>query len=247
MTRAPSRSTRPPDTEIDSGPSGATCTTPRPSSSSRLRRCRRDLPVPIRPRQLLRVLIHVTADPARRRRAHAGGGGDRRAGNFDSTPARSPSCRHGRHRAPARATARRPTRRSRPVQQAKIIIESLVLISGNAVKMSRKGAVSISPHVRGRDQVQRPAQHHDRRAGQQAQSRKLVTLGAKKFTIARQQEAQDQRALLQAQAAPRQAAEAVQGQGRDQRDRPARQPADLEPRLHPARPLSLPRGRASGE
>ncbi len=70
-----------------------------------------------------------------------------------------------------------------PVQQAKIIIGSLVLISGNAVKMSRKGRVSISLTCAGAAKCSgrlsittaEPVSKRDRR---------LVTLGAKKFTIA---------------------------------------------------------------
>ena len=70
-----------------------------------------------------------------------------------------------------------------PVQQSKVIIGSLVLISGNAVKMSRKGRVSISLTCAGAAKCNgrlsittaEPVSKRDRR---------LVTLGTKKFTIA---------------------------------------------------------------
>ena len=70
-----------------------------------------------------------------------------------------------------------------PVQQSKIIIESLVLISGNAVKMSRKGRCR-SPSVRGQ-----PTKCNGRLSITTAEpvskrDRRLVTLGTKKFTIA---------------------------------------------------------------
>jgi hypothetical protein len=69
------------------------------------------------------------------------------------------------------------------VQQAKIIIGSLVLISGNTVKMSRRGRVPISLTCAGALKctgrlsitTAEPVSKRNRR---------LVTLGAKKFTIA---------------------------------------------------------------
>jgi Ca2+-binding RTX toxin-like protein len=70
-----------------------------------------------------------------------------------------------------------------PVQQAKIIIGSLVLISGNSVKMTRKGQVSISltcagaKRCSGRLSITTAAPVGKR-------NRKLVTLGTKRFGIA---------------------------------------------------------------
>jgi hypothetical protein len=77
-----------------------------------------------------------------------------------------------------------PNPQSSPqVQQSKIIIGSLVLISGNAVKMSRKGKVQISLTCAGARRCTgrlsiTTAEPVSKR------SRNLVTLGSKKFTIA---------------------------------------------------------------
>jgi len=107
-------------------------------------------------------------------------------GNRDATPARiffrvdtsTPGPGPGEGPVPNPQNPQNP-----PVQQAKVIIGSLVLISGNAVKMSRKGRVSISLRCAGAAKctgrlsitTAKPVSKRDRR---------LVTLGAKKFTIA---------------------------------------------------------------
>jgi Ca2+-binding RTX toxin-like protein len=103
-------------------------------------------------------------------------------GNVDQTPAKveftvDTVIRPGPGDGPA------PNPQKAPVQQAKVIIGSLVLISGSAVKMSRKGRVSISLTCAGAVKCNgrlsittaEPVNKRDRR---------LVTLGAKKFTIA---------------------------------------------------------------
>ena len=72
---------------------------------------------------------------------------------------------------------------SRPLQPRRIIIESLVLISGRAVKMSRKGVVSIglqcagSLACKGRMTITTAAPVKRR-------SRKLERLGSARFSIA---------------------------------------------------------------
>jgi hypothetical protein len=76
-----------------------------------------------------------------------------------------------------------PNPQSPQVQQAKIIIGSLVLISGNAVKMSRKGRISISLTCAGAVKCTGRLSITTAKPVSK-RSRKLVTLGAKKFTIA---------------------------------------------------------------
>ena len=106
------------------------------------------------------------------------------AGNFDQTPA-SLTFRvvTGGTGAGGGSGSNPPAAPAAPVQQAKIIIGSLVLISGNAVKMSRKGRVSISLTCAGAQtcsgRLSITTAEPVRKRG-----RKLVTLGAKRFTIA---------------------------------------------------------------
>jgi hypothetical protein len=68
------------------------------------------------------------------------------------------------------------------VQPSKIIIDSLVLISGSAVKMSKRGIVAIRLHCAGirlcKGRMKITTAEPVRR-----KSRKLVTLGSKKFSI----------------------------------------------------------------
>jgi hypothetical protein len=110
------------------------------------------------------------------------------AGNRDATPARvsfrvdtsvpPPGPRDGPAPNPQPQSPAPPQ-----VQQAKIIIGSLVLISGRAVKMSRKGRISIlltcagAARCTGRLSITTAEPVRKK-------SRKLVTLGAKKFAIA---------------------------------------------------------------
>jgi RTX calcium-binding nonapeptide repeat (4 copies)/Bacterial Ig-like domain len=105
-------------------------------------------------------------------------------GNFDQTPA-SVSFRvdtSGPGPGPGPGDGPVPSPQSPPVQQAKIIIGSLVLISGNTVRMSRTGRVRISLTCAGAVKcagrlsitTAEPVSKRDR---------KLVTLGAKRFTI----------------------------------------------------------------
>jgi hypothetical protein len=84
---------------------------------------------------------------------------------------------------PAPGDGPAPNPQQPQVQQAKIIIGSLVLISGNAVKMSRKGRIAISLTCAGAKKCTgrlsiTTAEPVSKR------SRKLVTLGTKRFTIA---------------------------------------------------------------
>ena len=102
--------------------------------------------------------------------------------------------------------------------------------------MSRKGQVVDPPSLR-RDQQCKGRMSITTAEPVKRKSRKLVTLGSKKFTIAANKK-QNVNVRFSKSKRARQAAEAVQGQGRDPRDRPARQPADLQPRLHPAGPLT---------
>jgi len=111
-------------------------------------------------------------------------------GNFDQTPATvefridTSTTRPGPGDGPPPnpQTPAPPPPTSSPVQQAKIIIGSLVLISGNTVRVSRKGRVRIrltcagARMCRGRLSITTAAPVRKK-------SRKLVTLGAKKFTI----------------------------------------------------------------
>ena len=168
------------------------------------------------------------------------------AGNFDQTPA-SVSFRvatGGPGPSPGDGPA--PNPQPAPVQQAKIIIGSLVLISGNAVKMSRKGRVPISLTCAGASKCSgrlsittaEPVSKQEPQAGHARRE---------EVHDRRQQEAQDQREFLQVEDAPRQAAEAIQGQGSDPRDRFARQPAHLDAYLHPPGTLSLSLGTRAGE
>ena len=188
-----------PDTRIDSGPSGGgvtTNSTPEFFFSSPTIRTRR-LPLPLRRRR-----ASSCAPPPSRaaRSATARTRWRSRRSTQPATSTHTPAQRHLPRRppaapAPARATARAEPAEA-PVQQAKIIIGSLVLISGNAVKMSRKGRVPISLTCAGATKCSgrlsiTTAEPVSKR------NRKLVTLGAKKFTIAREQEAQDQRAVLE--------------------------------------------------
>jgi hypothetical protein len=104
-------------------------------------------------------------------------------GNRDATPARISFRVDTSTPGPGPGDGPTPNPQNPPVQQAKIIIGSLVLISGNAVKMSRKGRVSISLTCAGATKCNgrlsittaEPVSKRDRR---------LVTLGTKKFTIA---------------------------------------------------------------
>jgi hypothetical protein len=105
------------------------------------------------------------------------------AGNRDATPARI-DFRVDTGGRPGPGDGPVPNPQNPPqVQQSKIIIGSLVLISGNAVKMSRKGKVRISLTCAGAQKCSgrlsiTTAEPVSKR------SRKLVTLGSKKFTIA---------------------------------------------------------------
>jgi len=104
-------------------------------------------------------------------------------GNRDATPARIFFRVDTGTPGPGPGDGPAPNPQNPPVQQAKVIIGSLVLISGNAVKMSRKGRVSISLTCAGAAKCNgrlsittaEPVSKRDRR---------LVTLGSKKFTIA---------------------------------------------------------------
>ena len=108
------------------------------------------------------------------------------AGNFDQTPAQvefrvdTSTAKPGPGDGPPPNPQAPPP--SPPVQQAKIIIGSLVLISGNTVRVSRNGRLQISltcagaRRCSGRLSITTAAPVRKR-------SRKLVTLGAKKFKI----------------------------------------------------------------
>ena len=109
-------------------------------------------------------------------------------GNFDQTPAKvnftvDTIVRPGPGDGPAPDPQAPPPASNPPqAQQAKIIIGSLVLISGNRVRMSRKGRVRIrltcagAARCSGRLSVTTAEPLSKRR-------RKLVTLGAKRFRI----------------------------------------------------------------
>ena len=108
------------------------------------------------------------------------------AGNFDQTPAEVTFAVDTSAAPPSPGDGPAPNPQSPPkqaqVQQAKIIIGSLVLIAGNTVKMSRKGKIAISLTCAGAMKCSgrlsittaEPVSKRDRR---------LVTLGAKKFSI----------------------------------------------------------------
>ena len=109
------------------------------------------------------------------------------AGNFDQTPAKvgftvETSVRPGPGDGPAPDPQAPPPADPPQAQQAKIIIGSLVLISGNRVRMSRKGRVRIrltcagAARCSGRLSITTAEPLSKRR-------RKLVTLGAKRFRI----------------------------------------------------------------
>ncbi len=104
-------------------------------------------------------------------------------GNRDATPARISFRVDTGGPGPGPGDGPAPNPQNPPVQQAKIIIGSLVLISGSSVKMSRKGRVSISLTCAGSSKCTgrlsiTTAEPVSKR------SRKLVTLGTKRFTIA---------------------------------------------------------------
>jgi hypothetical protein len=104
------------------------------------------------------------------------------AGNIDNTPATATFRVDTSAPGPGPGDGPAPNPQTPPVQQAKIIIGSLVLISGNTVKMSRKGRIRISLTCAGAMKCSgrlsittaEPVSKHNR---------KLVTLGSKKFTI----------------------------------------------------------------
>jgi hypothetical protein len=108
------------------------------------------------------------------------------AGNFDNTPAKTTFRIEsgGPGPGPGDGPAPNPQGTQNPpqVQQAKIIIGSLVLIAGNTVRMSRKGKVPISltcagaVNCSGRLSITTAAPVSKR-------DRRLVTLGTKKFRI----------------------------------------------------------------
>jgi hypothetical protein len=173
-----------PGTSIDSGPSGGavtTTSTPQfffssPDSSAGFL-CRYDLgdffvcpnPFTAGPLSDGEHTLEVAAiDPA---------------GNFDQTPASVTFRVATGGPGPGPGDGPAPNPQNPPVQQAKIIIGSLVLISGNAVKMSRKGRVPISLTCAGATKCSgrlsiTTAEPVNKR------NRKLVTLGTKKFAIA---------------------------------------------------------------
>jgi hypothetical protein len=105
------------------------------------------------------------------------------AGNFDNTPAQVTFRVDTADPTPGPGDGPVPNPQSPQVQQAKIIIGSLVLISGNAVKMSRKGRISISLTCAGAVKCTGRLSITTAKPVSK-RSRKLVTLGAKKFTIA---------------------------------------------------------------
>ncbi len=105
------------------------------------------------------------------------------AGNFDQTPASVNFRVATGGPGPSPGDGPAPNPQPAPVQQAKIIIGSLVLISGNAVKMSRKGRVPISLTCAGATKCSGRLSITTAEPVSK-KSRKLVTLGAKKFTIA---------------------------------------------------------------
>jgi hypothetical protein len=105
------------------------------------------------------------------------------AGNFDNTPAHVTFRVDTGGPGPAPGDGPAPNPQSPQVQQAKIIIGSLVLISGNAVRMSRKGRISISLTCAGAVKCSGRLSITTAKPVSK-RSRKLVTLGAKKFTIA---------------------------------------------------------------
>jgi hypothetical protein len=107
------------------------------------------------------------------------------AGNFDNTPAEvtfrvdtgGPGPGPGDGPPPGSQTTPTP-----PATQTKIVIGSLVLISGNAAKMTRKGRVSISLTCAGASKCTGRLSITTAEPVGKRKS-KLVTLGAKKFTI----------------------------------------------------------------
>jgi hypothetical protein len=105
------------------------------------------------------------------------------AGNFDQTPASVNFRVATGGPGPSPGDGPAPNPQPAPVQQAKIIIGSLVLISGNAVKMSRRGRVPISLTCAGATKCSGRLSITTAEPVSK-KSRKLVTLGAKKFTIA---------------------------------------------------------------
>ena len=197
---------------------------PTPSSSSR--------PLTIRARpscagstaSVLRVLTSVFTDPPLADGEHflEVARDRRRLEIVDATPARITFRVDTGTPGPGPGDGPAPNPQNPPVQQAKIIIGSLVLISGNAGEDVSQGPCVDLSHVRrerrkcnGRLSITtaEPVSKRDRR---------LVTLGHEEVHDRGQQEAPHQRAILQVEDAPRQAAEALQGQGRDPRDRPER-------------------------
>ena len=187
-TRAFTLDTTPPQTRIDSGPSGGGVTTDAtpefffssadPDVTGFL--CRFDTgdffactsPLTADPLADGLHTLEVTATDA--------------AGNFDQTPAQvefrvdTSSVKPGPGDGPPPNPQAPPP--SPPVQQAKIIIGSLVLISGNTVRMSRKGRVQISLTCAGARKCNGRLSITTA-APVRKKSRKLITLGAKKFSI----------------------------------------------------------------
>lgn len=179
--------TEAPDTAIDSGPSGgAVTTTPTPEfffSSPDPEAgfyCRIDLddfvvcanPYTTEPLADGEHTLEVVAIDA--------------AGNLDQTPATvtfrvdtaPPGPGPGDGPPPSPASPQSPP----PVQQAKIIIGSLVLISGNSVRMSRKGRVSIGLTCAGASRCTGRLRITTAKPVRK-RSRKLVTLGSRRFRI----------------------------------------------------------------
>jgi len=104
------------------------------------------------------------------------------AGNIDQTPATVSFRVDTSGPGPGPGDGPAPNPQTAPVQQAKIIIGSLVLISGNTVRMSRTGRIKVSLTCAGAVKCSgrlsiTTAEPVSKR------NRKLVTLGAKRFTI----------------------------------------------------------------
>ena len=239
-TRAPSRSTRPHRTQTVQGPSGTTSDpTPEfffssPDDPNATFVCGFDREAffecssPVSPDPPLSDgdhILEVAAIDA--------------AGNRDATPARISFRVDTGRPGPGPGDGPAPNPQKSPVQQAKIIIGSLVLISGNAVKMSRKGRVSISLTCAGAAKCNgrlsittaEPVSKRDR---------KLVTLGAKKFTIAANKKRRINVRFSKSKMRLAKRLKRFKAKAVIREIDSTRQPAHLDPRLRPPGSLSPP-------
>ena len=165
-TRVPSRSTVPRRTRDRAGAVRHDVTGPDPSSSSSPWDPDATFVCGFDRGDFFRVLDPFSRSSARRRRALPGSG--RRSTPLEiATHAGTVSFRVATGAPGPGPASPCPEPAESPFQQAKIMLGSMVLISGHTAKMSRKG-VCRSPQLRGLEHVQGSPEHQDGRPGRQS-------------------------------------------------------------------------------